>query len=166
MAEYNFFQVYGKHLERKDLHTNMQLADDKKAQRLVSNRRFVDMTEICTGYYCVQLDKRSYREDTLLVVGSFILSKAKEVQLRFLMECVMILRVMSFATVCIPLRKIGVCLQIRGRLDTKGYVPLVQHGYGFLVVYYIRPTCTYYVIESVSRNYRNIQVPSNRARDV
>ncbi len=64
----------------------MILADDRKAQRLVANRRFIDLTEISKGFYCVNMDKRSYTENSPTLIGAFILSAAKMVQLQFLLE--------------------------------------------------------------------------------
>ena len=73
----------GKFIERKDRYTKVEYLFAEKVARKVQCKEFCDMDYIKGNIYLVKMNPRSYPADVPMALGSFILTKAKEVMLNF-----------------------------------------------------------------------------------
>ena len=75
--------ISGKFIERKDKYTTVQYLFPEEAGRMVSRKEFYSMEHLKGDIYKVTTRKLFYPADVPKSLGSFILTKAKEVMLNF-----------------------------------------------------------------------------------
>ena len=78
--------MFGKHLERKSDFDNVSFLDENKCGKLIASPRFRFLEEMENGFCEIGMHKKKYLENTLRVLGLFVLQHSKIMLLKFLYD--------------------------------------------------------------------------------